>query len=406
MALVEDAVVLEVQASHRLFGGGMVLRERVRREAVDLGCTAVGWAPTCAAAMALARAGRPDGFAAPLDAVLDALPLSVLTEVGRHGATLARLGCRTLGDVRRLPRGGASRRFGKGLLQALDLAYGARPETFAWLELPETFSARLELPGKVEHAQALLFGSRRLLAQMAGWLAARRAGVRSFALSWKYEFHRAKDSPDEEQLEIRTAELTRTVEHFARLLGEHLAKTKLAAAVEEIRLRAGEVEALEEVSESLLQAPSRNAESLLQLVERLSARLGPDRVVRPVLRADHRPEVIQGWIAATEAVSRAAAVAAAAAGARIPQPTWLLDAPLRLAVRGERPVYQGVLDVVSGPHRVDGAWWEGDGMARRDYYLMASEHAGLLWVFRQRGDRVEGDGRHTPSPWFLHGIFG
>jgi protein ImuB len=48
--------------------------------------------------------------------VLDALPLHVLTEVARHQATLARLGCRTLGDVRLLPRGGSSRRFGKALI--------------------------------------------------------------------------------------------------------------------------------------------------------------------------------------------------------------------------------------------------------------------------------------------------
>jgi protein ImuB len=77
-----------------------------------------------------------------------------------------------------------------------------------------------------------------------------------------------------------------------------------------------------------------------------------------------------------------------------------------LAVRGERPVYQGVLEVVSGPHRIEGAWWDGGATARRDYYLMASEHAGLLWVYRQRGDRDEGDVHRPPSPWFLHGIFG
>jgi protein ImuB len=238
---------------------------------------------------------------------------------------------------------------------------------------------------------------------MAGWLAARHAGVRAFTLTWRYEFHRAKDSPDEQRLEIRTAELTRATDHFARLLTEQLNKTTLAAAVEEIRLRADEVAPLEETSASLLQEKARQAESLMQLVERLSARLGPERVLRPVLRADHRPESLQDWLPATDAASRPLGGAP-----DIPHPTWLLKAPLRLAVRGERPVYQGPLQVVSGPHRVDGAWWDraasGDrsAMMRRDYYVMLSDHAGLLWVYRERED----GGRSMASPWFLHGIFG
>jgi protein ImuB len=406
VALVEEAVALEVRASLRLFGGEEALRARVHGEALALGCTAVAWAPTCTGALALARSGRGDGFSQPLQGLLDALPLHGLTEVARHGATLARLGCRTLGDVRRLPRGGISRRFGKELLQALDRAYGLRPEAFDWLVLPEVFEARLELPGKVEHAAGLVFGGQRLLAQMAGWLAARHAGVRAFTLTWRYEFHRAKDSPDEERLQIRTAEPTRATDHFARLLTEHLNKTTLAAAVEEIRLRADEVEPLQETSASLLQEKARQAESLVQLVERLAARLGPDRVLRPVLRADHRPESLQAWLPATATVSRPAGSAP-----DIPHPTWLLKDPMRLATHGERPLYQGPLQVVSGPHRVDGAWWDrgpaGDASAlvRRDYYIMLSEHAGLLWVYRERGQCEDGR-RGAASPWFLHGIFG
>lgn len=57
---------------------------------------------------------------------------------------------------------------------ALDQAYGLRPEVYEWLTLPETFQARLELMSRVETAPALLFGARRLLIQMCGWLAARR----------------------------------------------------------------------------------------------------------------------------------------------------------------------------------------------------------------------------------------
>ncbi|WP_049763833.1 DNA polymerase Y subunit UmuC family protein [Polaromonas naphthalenivorans] len=114
-------------------------------------------------------AGVADGFARPLAQLLDPLPFAVLSAVNVHAATLARLGCRTLADVRRLPRSGIGRRFDAALLAALDQAYGLRPEVYDWVALPATFTARLELPGRVETSAGLLFGARRLLLQLGSW---------------------------------------------------------------------------------------------------------------------------------------------------------------------------------------------------------------------------------------------
>ncbi len=59
---------------------------------------------------------------------LDALPFETLSALRHHAGTLARLGvCRTLGDVRALPRGGVSRRFDAAALRTLDQAYGLSP---------------------------------------------------------------------------------------------------------------------------------------------------------------------------------------------------------------------------------------------------------------------------------------
>jgi hypothetical protein len=43
-------------------------------------------------------------------------------------------------------------------------------KAYPWVELPETFTAKLELPGRVDTAPGLMFGARRLLLQMGGWL--------------------------------------------------------------------------------------------------------------------------------------------------------------------------------------------------------------------------------------------
>jgi protein ImuB len=396
------AVVMEVDASTRLFGGKRRLAERVRDESKELGVCRVAWAPTSLAAVALARAGLTNGFRKALNEHLDDLPLEVLVPVARHGATLSRVGCRTLGQVRALPRGGLGRRFDKELLVALDQAYGLRPEVHAWIELPEHFNARLELMSRVELAPALLFGARRLLLQMCGWLAARHCGVTAFTLRWWHDVMRAKSAGDGGEMTIRTAETMRNIEHLSRLLAEQLAKTELLAPVGDLELVATEVQALEEQSASLLPDPVVAGESLNLVLERIAARFGPERVLRPELLEDHRPEWMSHW----QSAARKSARRPAQRLAEVPQPTFLLDEPLRLAVREHRPIYQGPLQLLLGPHRVEGGWWdrtvaEGEACTRhvaRDYFVALSEHAGVLWVFQTRLADDE-------AAWFLHGTF-
>jgi protein ImuB len=395
------AVVMEVEASARLFGGKRRLVERIRDESPDLGVRQLSWAPTSLAAVAIARAGRSNGFAKPLDQLLDALSLETLTAVATHQATLVRLGCQTLGHVRALPRGGLSRRFDAELLLALDQAYGLRPEAHTWIELAETFSAKLELMARVELAPALLFGTRRLMLQMSGWLAARHCGVNAFTLRWCHDAMRSKAAGDGGEIMVRTAQPTRDIEHLTRLLAEHLAKIQLLAPVGDLELLAVEVHSLEEKSNNLFPEPQQAGESLALVLERVAARLGPERVLRPVVMEDHRIEWMSHWQPAPEPRPRNLN-----RSVDIPQPTFVLPEPLKLATRGERPLYQGLLQLLAGPHRVEGGWWDRttvDGEERtrhvsRDYWVALSEHAGVLWIFQTRLADEE-------TAWFLHGVF-
>lgn len=395
------AVVMEVEASTRLFGGKRRLVERVREESPDLGVRQLSWAPTSLAAVAIARAGRSNGFAKPLDQLLDALPLETLTAVAAHQATLARLGCQTLGQVRGLPRGGLSRRFDGELLSALDQAYGLRPEAHTWIELAETFSAKLELMARVELAPALLFGARRLMLQMSGWLAARHCGVNAFTLRWCHDAMRSRAAGEGGEMTVSTAQPTRDIEHLTRLLAEHLAKIRLLAPVGDLELLAVEVHSLQEKSQTLFPEPQQAGESLALVLERIAARLGPQRVLRPVVTEDHRIEWMSHWQPAPEPRPRKLN-----RSVDIPQPTFVLPEPLKLATRGERPLYQGLLQLLAGPHRVEGGWWDRttDGEEQRtrhvarDYWVALSEHAGVLWVFQTRLANEE-------TAWFLHGVF-
>lgn len=408
VARLDEAVVMDVAASLRLFGGAAALRERVQAEATELGAARIAWAPNGLAALALARAGASAAQTDPLPlaALLDPLPLTVLSATAPHRQTLAHIGCRTLGQLRRLPRAGLARRFDAALLHALDQLYGHAPQTPTWVRTPAVFDARLELPHRVDEAGALVAGARRLLLQLAGWLAARQAGTTAFTLHWAHDAMRSRGAGEGGQLTVRTAEPTREVEHLARLLAEHLARVTLAAPVGDLRLLADEVRALAPRSASWLPDDAQaEGETLCNALERIAVRLGPDRVQRPVLVDDHRPEHMCRWQSAGQALPRRAGTpdADTAFGPGLPQPAFVLPQPLKLLLRQHRPLYQGELQLLLGPQRVEGGWWDRDeaqGHTRhavRDYWVAASAQAGLLWVFQTR--------LAEEPAWFLHGFF-
>jgi protein ImuB len=117
-----------------------------------------------------------------------------------------------------------------------------------------------------------------------------------------------------------------------------------------------------------------------------------------VLREDHRQEWMCHWQPAPQPLPRKPAPAP-----DLPQPTFVLPTPQKLAMRGNRPIYQGELQLLLGPQRVEGGWWDRDevaGVARlvvRDYWVALSKQAGVLWVFQTRLDEA--------PAWFLHGHF-
>jgi protein ImuB len=399
VARLEEAVVAEVSSSLRLFRGARALRQRLQARAAEAGLAlgAQAWAPTALGALALARCA--DTTPGRFNDRLDALPLSALTAAQAHHAMLARLGCQRLGELRRLPRAALAKRFGPGLLTALDQAYGELPEAHDWLTLPDRFEARLELPYRVEHAPVLLHFAEALLRQLCVFLAARHAGVRALRLAWQYDAMRPRDVAGSGELTVATADTTRDLQRLTRLLSEHLARTTLAAPAGEIQLSAGQLLPLEEGSASLLPGPADPAERMTTnaLLERLSVRLGAERVREGRLYEDHRLDRMQRWqpwpAPAAPAVRRPPG----------PQPTWLIEPPQPLRCdTQEQPVYAGPLTRISGPHRVEAGWWQGaSGLQTRDYFVYRSATRGLLWVYHERLPSAAS----TASGWFLHGVF-
>ena len=419
VTLVDDAVLMEVSASLRLFGGLSKLLKRLVNSfwGQAEGCLRCAPGATAAAALGRLRTGLPWRASARLRP--DDLPMEFLNAARPHLPVLERIGCRTWGDLRALPRGGLARRFGQPLLTALDQAFGEQAESHTWLLLPEVFEESLELPALVENANALMFGMNRLLLQLKAWLVARGCGLLGLKLVWLLDPRR--DQATRGELVLRLSEASQDLSHVARLVAEHLARVRLPAPAHTLLLQSLETAPLENRMHSLLPDERREGSSLAQLVERLGARLGPAQVQRWQPEASHVPERMQHWQVAQSTSSVSAKPAASAACQADPLlPSWLLPEPMPLSLHGERPWHEGPLTLLVGPQRLEAAGWlaapgkasahEAEAPVMRDYFVARSEHAGLLWIFRQRLEQggpvgQGGQGGQGGASWYLHGIF-
>jgi protein ImuB len=199
-------------------------------------------------------------------------------------------------------------------------------------------------------------------------------------------------------LTVATADTTRDLQRLTRLLGEHLARTTLAAPAGEIRLSADTLLPLQELSAGLLPGAHEAQERTTThaLLERLSVRLGAGQVREGRLHEDHRLDHMQRW---HPWPGPAASPVRPPPG---PQPTWQVEPPqpLRCDAR-EQPLYAGALQRISGPHRIESGWWEASGgLQTRDYFVYRSATRGLLWIYHERfPDPTQVSG------WFLHGVF-
>lgn len=411
VAQVDAALVLEVSASVRLFGGGAALLQALLHD--EDAPAPVASTPRLAqgrtALVALARLQLP-----PLPRLpIDALPVHTLAAAAPHLPTLARLGVHDWGSLRALPRGGIAQRFGADLLDALDCAYGQRPEPYPWLTVPEVFDQTLELAAQVDSAPALLFGARRLLAQLGLWLRLRQRGALALELQWQLDARRGNAAHTDGhhsgdgwgRLQLRTAQASQDMRHWERLFAEQLARVLLPAPVLYLRLRAPSTQPLQGESRSLLPDAQRPGDSLHQMLERVAARLGPGSVLRVALQDDHRPESMQYWHSADPAPAgyrqgaQHAALCDAYAGL---YPTWLCESPQPLQTDAHGvPRFHGPLTLLAGPQRIEAAGWDDAPGMQRDYFIARSAVHSLLWIFRQRL-QPNAAGRGT---WYLHGLF-
>lgn len=360
----QDALLLELAASSRLFGGDEALQERLQADLQSLGFSAqFGYGATPAAARLRAEVARRDP--ARSGAIYPLAPIALAESAldNRIVATLQSTGVRTLGELAKLPRAGVARRFGQATLDYLGRLRGELPEALELYRPPDSYHAWLELPASCSSTEALAFPLKRMLGDLCAVLAARDGGVQHFMLRFALESARRSSElrstiGDICRLEVGLIEASRDPEHLYMLTRARLERMRFPAAVLGIHLEVARLPSFVPRFQDLFDESDNQATGLAPLIERLSARLGDQAMLRPVWIADHRPERASRWRPQAEGGPLIRPPEGTPPGSM--RPLSLLAEPL--------PIDVDAVVLISSAERIESGWWD-DGDVRRDYYL-------------------------------------
>ena len=416
-----EGLFLDVTGATHLFGGEAALLAQIRDRLAGAGAPArVAMGPTPGAAWALARWGGDGGQAAPItreDGIREALaplPVEALRVDERTLTQARRFGLKRIGDLYPMPRAGLARRFrdgaGVGLVQRLDQALGFAGEALTPVRPPPKYRAWRTWMEPVEDIEGVEARLTELAADLSAPLARDGQGARALTLTG------FRSDGATTRLSVRMGRPGRDPAIWLRLFREAgLGRLELGFGLDALMLTADDIEAMTARQGTLeSEAEAKQAESLAALIDRLTARLGEDRVLTA--------ERVDSWIPERAerlrpALGRSPTATEGEAGRR---PILLLDplepveaiaelpdgAPARFTWRRlSRRVTRA-----DGPERLSPEWWrprsDGRQVRTRDYYRVEDDAGGRYWLFREGlyGREYSGEAEERAPSWWMHGV--
>ena len=408
-------LLLELAGSLRLFGGIKVLRERIVRGFVSQGFhVRAAIAPTPLAATWLARAGQKVCIrdARHLAGKLSTLPITCLGWPDAICKSLKGMGVTSIGEVLRLPRQGFAKRFGASRLLEFDRATGAMPDPRTSYRAPERFVADYDLNEEQSDSHLLLNVCLELLKKLERFLLSRQMMVQHVEFIF---FHLQEPAT---HLALGCVQADRAVQHWFDLLEIKFDRLPLPAPVIAVQLNGGQTQGFTAENDILpfnKQERQGSNTSITHLAERLCARMGKETVHGIETVAEHRPQYAWRRRDAFDDVPHCASAPSyknitgypgelallanvhCTNSLMLRRPLWMLQTPELLATKNDMPCYQGILQMLNGPERLETGWWDADGIAR-DYFVARNPRGVHLWIYQDRA--------RESFLWYLHGMFG
>ena len=440
----DDGLWIDITGCAHLFGGEEAMLADIDRRLTGFGLRhGLGLAGTLGAAWAIARFRPETPIVQPdeLSKALADLPVVGLRLSPETVTLLKRLGLKRIGQLQNLPRAALGKRFaskdiGEALLLRLDQTFGERKEILHPRQPPPVYRTEQAFLEPVIELPGLAHTLPHLIRDLCGMLDKVGQGVmRLTLLAFRVD-------GDVRRLKVGASQPTRDAGHIGRLFAERLETIDPGFGIEKLVLHAERVGPLAPGQTSFTGRVSDEMvmdERLVQLVDRLANRLGPDAVTISVPVESHIPERQERAVPGGRDAPALTWKEWGEASGTPPRPSCLLLRPEPIKALAEVPdgpplrfTWRRIIRRIvkaEGPERITGdAVGAADSVelasATRDYYRVEDDEGRRYWLFRQglydssgsskdnaehqdnavgRADQVSAVDR---VHWFIHGLFG
>jgi len=309
---------------------------------------------------------------------------------------LDKLGLRQIRNILSMPRSVLRRRFGNHLLMRLDQALGRQEEIIQPVQPVEPYSERLPCLEPIVTAIGIEIALKRLLELLCKRLQQEGKGIR------KLIFKGYRVDGNIQAIDIGTNRASSNVNHLFKLFEIKISSIEPALGIELFTLESSKVEDIHSTQEKFWdKACGLENPELIQLLDRVSNKIGNDHIHRFLPAEHHWPErsvKIAASLNETTTVQWRTDRQRPIHLLQKPEPIWatapIPDYPPMLFR------YQNKLHKVKkadGPERIEREWWIEEGQ-HRDYYAVEDEEGKRYWIFRS--------GHYSDSyQWFIHGFF-
>lgn len=343
-------------------------------------------------------------------AALRRLPVAALELDAESERGLRRAGLKTIGDLADRPLAPLAARFGPALIDRLDRVLGRSDSRIT----PRRALPSLMLERRFAEPIATADIAMTVIGALAGEASAvleerRRGGRRFVARLYRSDGH-VIDLAVESGLPLRDP--LRIQRLFKERVGALADPIDPGFGFDMIRLTVPHNEPLA-AAQLALEGGEAKEEAVASLIDRLSARVGRQRVRRFVPRDSHLPEQASLALPAIDLPSTTN-WPEPEAGEPPLRPIHLFDPPQPVEViaglpdgpptrfRWRRTLHE--IARAEGPERIGAEWWRrapGDPGLTRDYYRVEDVRGRRFWLFRHG---LYSDERADPR-WYVHGLF-
>lgn len=393
-----DGIIINATGCAHLFGGERkYLEEIVSRMKTHGYSIKIAMASTIGAAWAVTRYGTNHTIiesGKEWETILPLPPesLRILPEVTER---LHKLGLHQIKDFISMKRNVVERRFGKEFILSLNKALGHAQEYIHPVEIPLPFVERLQCMEPIVTRTGIEIALQKLIEKICISLFSEHKGLRNASLA----IYRIDGKT--QQIDISVNRPTNEAHHIFNLFELKIGVLEPGLGIELFILKSNKTEDHLPAQEEMWSTAGLNDHAIIQLLDRLTNKIGEKKIHRYIPGAHYWPER-----SFTEALTLDEKSVVNWAPNKT-RPVKFLLHPEPIAVTAPVPDYppmlfrhRGKLHSIKraeGPERIEQEWWLQEGQ-HRDYYYVEDQEGCRFWLFRA-GHYND----HKSVSWYLHG---